>query len=246
MDMKKIVVITSKFTNYKIDSKNENIKNEWIYNRMSIFMNFTAQSLMNQSNNEFIALYSYEDQIENDIEQALAKYPKLPDNIRFVNDSEYIKKLDEITEGYDILILSKLDSDNLYSDNFIETLMEYDLKDDTEKILFRNGYIYDVLSNRLAEYYHKKSAFYTFVYKLSNGEDKYLNLDITPMELLTGFSEFRAIDYKYEVLNERNFMVMIHKYSNNKTFSDYNNGFNKVERFIDKKQEIEKILYEFL
>lgn len=251
--MERIVVITSKFNIITGDrnecySKNERERfdKEWIFNRMSIFMRFTAQCLINQTDQSFFALYAYEDTTEMYIEQALSNHPKLPDNIIFVKKSEYIEMLDKLTDGYDMLLLSRLDSDDLYSDDFVETLMEYNLKDDTEELLCQNGYIYDSVNNKLAEYYHKQFTFYTFVYKLGKEADRYSSLEVSPMELLIGFSHFRTIDYKYEVLTGRKFMFMIHGHNTNSKFSDYNYGFNRVERFITNQQDVEDILYGFL
>lgn len=251
--MKRLVVITSKFNIMTGDrnkayskTENERFDKEWITNRMSIFMKFTAQSLMNQSDQRFIALYAYEDATESYINEELSKYPKLEDNIIFIKKTEYMKKLDEITEGYDMLLLSRLDSDDLYRENFVKNLMEHDIKDETEELLCQRGYIYDSVNNRLAEYYHKQFTFYTFIYRLGEGTNKFSSLSVSPMELLIDFSHFRTIDYNYEPLMGRNFMFMIHKNNSDSKFADYNYGFNRVERFITNQQEIEDILYEFL
>lgn len=253
--MKKIVVITSKF-NIMTGARNstyssnelERFEIDWIFNRVSIFMKFTAQSLINQTNQDFIALYAYEDSTEKVIQEAFSKYDKLPDNIRFVRFSEYMNVLDEITKGYDVLFLTRLDSDDLYCNDFVDRIMNYELNDEIEEILCQRGYIYDSVNNRLAEYYHRQFTFYTFIYRLSKEKEneKYSSLSIDPMELLLDFSHFRTIDYKYEVLEGRNFMFIIHKKNTNSSFSDYNYGFNRVERFIDNQQEISDILYDFL
>lgn len=251
--MKKIVVITSKFNlmngdRNKTYGKNEKqrVEKDWIDNRIDIFMRFTAQSLMNQINQEFIALYAYEDSTENYIFDALSNYKKLPDNIRFVKKSEYMNELDKITQGYDILFLSRLDSDDLYRDSFVQNLYDLDLKDDTEEILCQSGYIYDSVKNRLAEYYHKQFTFYTFIYRLYKEGKKYSSLSIDPWDLLLNFSHFRTIDYKYETLPGRNFVFMIHSQNTNSFFGNYNYGFNRVERFIEDSQKKIDILFNFL
>ena len=251
--MKKIIVITSKFNLmsgevYKAYIKTEKarLEQEWISKRLEIFMRFTSQSLINQSDQRFIAIYAYEDSTEKNIFDTLAKYPKLPDNIRFVKKTEYMNELNKITEGYDTLLLTRLDSDDLYRNDFVERLMNYDIKDDLEEILCQRGYIYDSINNKLAEYYHKQFTFYTFIYRLGKGDNKYSSLEVSPMELLLDFSHFRTTDYNYETLPGRNFIFNIHNKNTDSGFSDYNHGFNRVERFIDNKQKIEDILYDFL
>lgn len=251
--MKRVVVITSKLnlmTGEKFPAyskyEKERLEEEWLSKRLDTFMKFTAQCLINQSDQRFVAIYAYADDTEKYIVDILSRYAKLPDNIRFVKVTEYINELNKITEGYDMLLLSRLDTDDLYRYDFVERLMEYEINEDLEEILCQRGYIYDSINNNLAEYYHKQFTFYTFIYRLGEGDKKYSSLDIEPMELLLDFSHFRTMNYKYEPLEGRNFIFVIHNENSDSKFGNYNNGFNRVERFIESKKEITDILYDFL
>lgn len=251
--MKRIVVITSKLNLMTGDQnlaykkyEKERLEEEWLSKRLDTFMKFTAQCLINQSDQSFVAIYAYANNTEKYIRDILSRYPKLPDNIRFVKVTEYMNELDKITEGYDMLLLSRLDTDDLYKYDFVERLMAYDIDDDTEEILCQRGYIYDSINNKLAEYYHHHFTFYTFIYRLGEGDKKYNSLDINPMDLLLNFRHVRTTNYKYKPFEGRNFIFVIHNENSDSKFSDYDNGFNRVGNHIYDENKIADILYCFL
>ncbi|WP_052045225.1 glycosyltransferase [Caloranaerobacter azorensis] len=68
---------------------------EWIKQRMAIFMNYTLQSLKAQINQNFIALIKYHDKTKSIIENLLSKYEPLPNNIQFISQNEYEYKIIE-------------------------------------------------------------------------------------------------------------------------------------------------------
>lgn len=250
--MKVKVVITSKLNimtgeKYEAYSKSakERENKEWLEERINIFMNFTAKSLIHQTNQNFTALYAFEDSTENYIYEALDKYSKLPDNIKFVKKTEYMDMLDKITKGYEMLYLVHLDSDDLYRNDFVDRILKLEINDDTEELLCPFGYIYDSRNNRLAEYYHKQFIFYTFIYRFYKENEKYSSLNIDPWKLLIDFSHFKTINYKYEIVSGRNFMFNIHGNNANSFFGSYNYGFSEMQREIYNEDEKIDILYDF-
>lgn len=249
--MKKIIV-SSKFNimtgiRNKTYGRNENLRftKDWIENRMKIFMNFTCKSLQKQTNQNFTALYVYEDGTENLIIDALSKYPPLPENIKFIKKSEYDTVIDSLTIGYDELYLTRLDSDDMYVKTFIQKLHDYKPKEETEALLCQYGYIYDSINKRLGEYYHYQFTFYTFIYKLNNEDNKFSSLNITPWDVLVNFSHLKIIDYKYESIPERNFIFNIHSHNTDSIFGIYDWGNCRVEREILDKPEIGRITSDF-
>ncbi len=231
----------------KTYGRNENLRftEGWIENRMRIFMNFTRKSLEKQTNQDFTALYVYEDSTEELINHALPKYSHLPENIRFIKKTEYNSAIDSLTTGYDELYLTRLDSDDMYANTFIQKLHDYKPKEETEALLCQYGYIYDCINKRLGEYYHYQFTFYTFIYKLNKEGKKFSSLNITPWDVLVNFSHQKIIDYKYESIPERNFIFNIHTHNTDSIFGIYDWGNCKVEREILDKVEIGRITSDF-
>lgn len=250
--MKKIVIITSKFNimtgeRNTLYGKNEmqRVTSEWINKRIDVFMNFTAKSLMNQSNQDFYAVYAIEDNTESLINLALAKYNKLPDNIRFVKKSEYSRYIDELSKGYDLLYLTRLDSDDMYSNKFVDKLYNYNICENTQVFICKDGYIYDSTNNKMNEYTHDSLTFYTFIYRLYKEREKYDSLPITPWNLLLNFSHFSPLSYQYEELEGRNFMFNIHDHNTDSRFPKTSFIFYTLGREIEDDTEKKNILNTF-
>ncbi|MGL5615050.1 MAG: glycosyltransferase [Sarcina sp.] len=252
-DEKRIVVITSKLNLMNGDrnsaygsTEEKRLEVDWLRKRIDIFMNFTLKALIGQSNQNFVALYAYQDETEELIKNIFSNYESLPDNIRFVKKTSYMDELNKITKGYDILFLARLDSDDLYRYDFVERILEYKIKENQDVILCQNGYIYSSEKNILAEYYHHHLTFYTVIYRLQQGEDKYKSFEVEPFDLLLNFSHHKITNYNYEPLEGRNFIFLIHGENANSTFWDYDFGFSKVGRHIENNLEKESILFDFL
>lgn len=253
--MKKKIIITSKFNIMTGDrnpvyssNENERFNQNWIEDRMDIFMRFTCQCLMHQSNQDFTAVYAYADSTEDYVLDALDNYDPLPINIIFVKVSDYADIIDKLSDGYDYLYLTRLDTDDLYRKNFVQTLHDYPIKDDTQELLCQYGYIYDSVNNKLANYYHLQFTFYTFIYRLYSETTKYSSLPLTPREFLTDFSHFRTIDFKYESVPGRNFILNIHGQNTNSGFTastDPRSIFGKVEKLRDNPSDVLSIIIDF-
>ncbi|MGL5149286.1 MAG: hypothetical protein ACRC7N_01775 [Clostridium sp.] len=220
---------------------------EWIDNRLGIYMNFTANSLINQTDQDFTALLIYNDLTRDLVFEALNKFPPLPDNFIFVSISEFEDTLKKLIHGYDILYFSRLDSDDCYVNTFIEQLHNHKIKDDTEALLCQFGYMYDVQNNKLAEYYHHHFTYYTFIYRLHKEDKLYDTLNITPWDAIANFSHHQITNYKYEVLEDRNFLFNIHGDNSASMFSVAPGVTHiKITRHINSQSEILGVLFNFL
>lgn len=250
--MKSIVIITSKF-NIMTGERNtlygknetERFTEEWLTNRMDIFMKFTAKSLMKQTVQNFYALYVYEDSTEAIIQSLLSKYAPLPDNIMFIKKSQYNHFIDMLSTGYDMLYLTRLDSDDMYHEDFVNRLLNLKISNETQAIFCKDGYIYDSIKNKLAEYSHLSFTFYTFIYRLYKEKVRYDSLPITPFDLLVNFFHFSVLDYNNVVLPGRNFMFNIHSLNTDSVFPQGSFIFYTLGETIINKQAKEKILKSF-
>lgn len=141
----------------------------WIEYRINIFMKYTFQCLINQTNRNFVCIVRYEKNSEKFILDELNKYNRLPENIIFTSDGEgFIKNA---IKKYYYLYHIRLDSDNMYNVNFIQALWNMEYVEGLQCILCQNGYIYDNINNRIATIYHRSSSFYALIYKTKD----YLN-----------------------------------------------------------------------
>lgn len=174
MSTKKIIVdipFNINFTNYFDDASTQAIFNksfsatqqkDWIDYRIDIFMKYTGNCLINQTNQNFTCYVRYSESTEDLIFEALSKYPKLPDNIIFISDpTEYISKA---VEENDYLYHVNIDSDNMYDIDFIDQLDKFDYVDGVECLLCHDGYIYDSNTDRLAKITHFSPSLYVYVY----------------------------------------------------------------------------------
>ena len=160
------------FTNYYPDdpycqnafnrSYNKTQTKEWIDYRIHIFMKYTANSLIHQTDQSFLCMVRYNPPTELLILDALSHYPPLPDNIIFTCEPDKIR--DQAMEGHDYLYQVIIDSDNMYSSDFIQKVNQYPYKEGLECLLCHEGYIYDAPTERLALIVHDSPSFYVYIY----------------------------------------------------------------------------------
>lgn len=251
-NLTKKIIITSKFNimtgvrnNYYSKSEQLRFDTEWVEGRMDIFMNYTLKSLKAQTNQDFTAVYAIEDSTEDLVNDTLKKYEPLPSNIMFVKKSDYLDTLDKLSDGYHVLYLTRLDSDDMYCKDFIDILHKFPVKTNTQELICQDGYMYDSVGNRLADFHHNCFTFYTFIYKKYKEFQKYDSFPLTPMQLLIDFSHFSTMNYNYESIPGRNFIYHIHGKNAASTFYMYDYGFVKVERIIEDDTEKEAALSRF-
>jgi len=207
------------------------LEKDWIDDRIDKFMNFTLCSLKLQTNQDFVALVQYEPLSEENVQKALQKYDKLPENVRFVTPkgNPILKHL----EGYDILYLIRLDSDDAYHKSFIQQLHDYQPREKTKVIINQKGYLYDSTQNRLAYVFYESPQFYTFIYKVPEYLDgkKYL--------LSGGHAGAIALDH--EIQDKRNFLNIVHSSNVLKTPKHLNH-----KNIIQNPEEVNTIVKQFL
>lgn len=199
--MRKMMVIWILFNtvNYTTDR----LTQEWLEYRLDIFEKYTLKSLKNQSNQDFRVYLCCEESTMPMIRAYLDKKPPLPNNIQFdtiVHNEMDIKK--DIMQ-YDFLYHIRLDSDNLYHQDFIQKLYDYVPKEETQVIISQNGYVYDTRDDSLAPYFQKSPPFYAFIYKVQDYIDGF--------RYRTPLGHSRIINlWKYEFMEGYNYIVSLH------------------------------------
>lgn len=200
--MKKKVIVSIAFNTFGFTE--ERFTKKWIDYRMKLFMNYTAQSLKAQTNQNFLTLVRYADETKPLIDEALSKYEKLPANIQFTG-KEYHLIVKEAIKDVDYLYLVRIDSDDMYHKTYIEQMHRYRHKEDTEVLINQNGYLYDTRTNAIAPISYESPQFYTLIYKASD----YLN---GKRYTLPG-GHSGAIKLKHEIIKKRNFLNIIHEHN---------------------------------
>jgi hypothetical protein len=187
---------------------------EWINKRLSIFMKFTLKSLLNQTNQNYLAFIVYHDSSKQLIERGLQKYPPLPFNINFVSASQYEAAVIAALKGYKFFYELHLYSDDAYRSDYIEYLYRYKPKPQTKVLVCQNGYIYDSVTNELAEYYNISSSFNCLIYRVNDYIKgvRHNIFQLNPMGIWAA-----AIRLPHELIKER--VYINHSHSNNAAFS---------------------------
>lgn len=181
----------------------DNIYNqEWINYRMGLTMDYTARSFIGQSDQNFHAFIYYMDGTEDQIRKARLLYPALPANIRFVPISERDDCVGEAIQGSERAYIARIDSDNMFSRDYVERLRAYEPKSTTEVIITQHGYLYDCTTHRMATVTYRSPSFFAFLYN---------TLDYLRGKRYTVRTHNDAIHYKYELLGGRNYVVVIHQ-----------------------------------
>lgn len=175
---------------------------DWIDYRMRLTMEYTVPSFISQTDQNFHAFIYYMDGTETLISKALHSYATLPSNIRFVPISKRDAYVCEAIRGSERAYIARIDSDNMFSRDYVERLRAYVPKRMTEVLITQHGYLYDCTSHRMATVTYRSPSFFAFIYNTS--------------EFLSGKryavkTHNDAIKYKYELLSGRNYVVTIHQ-----------------------------------
>lgn len=198
--MDKLIVFNISFNTHKYSPMR--LTPEWISYRMKIFMNYTCKSLINQSNQSFFAIISYDKESENLVLEELAKYPILPKNISFT--TSYRKDINSMLPNYDYFYEVRLDCDDMFHPSFVNQLVNINPKKETKAIINQNGFVYDIELNRLGKWYCVSPPFYTLVYPAK----EFLNGSCP--KYTTEGGHIGAIKLPHEILPNDNYMVIIH------------------------------------
>ncbi len=208
--MRKKIIVQIRFnTSDHQANQGKRFTKEWIDYRISIFMKYTLQSLKIQTNQDFITLVRYESTTEDIIREALRHYEELPNNILFIRNNEYKKYIKNSIKEYDWLYLARIDSDDMYHKSFIQQLHDYNHKEDTVVLINQKGYIYDSLHNKMCLTKRTSPPFYVEIYKSID----YMEGKRHPIS-----SHKHPIRLPHEILNGRNYVIVIHSNNTASTF----------------------------
>jgi len=227
---KRKIVININFN--LMQATEERLSEEWIDYRIGIFTDFTRRSLEQQTNQDFLCLLRYEEESEAFVHKALAKYPLLPNNIKFVTKKQYKSPFMEYINSSDEFYIVRLDSDNLYHKTYIQQLYDYQPRERTIVLICQEGYVYDSEHHRLARWYNESPPFFTFIYKTAS----YLKGDRHTMR----GGHAAMIKYCHEMLPVGNFMVLIH---GRNTMGHFNSPWRR--ELIEDSEQIASILKDF-
>ncbi|QMV40795.1 hypothetical protein FPL14_05930 [Cohnella cholangitidis] len=174
--------------------------------RMSIFMKYTLQSLLKQTNQSFTALIRYAEATEDAIVPLLNSFDPLPGNIRFIPRRSKVKEQIIRTAGVEDLYLVHLDCDDMYQRSFIQQLHDFKPRKKTRALINQHGYVYDSVNHRMAAVTMPSPPFYTYIYKA----EEYLQG--TRYKAQGHRNVIRS--FEHEILTDkknRNFMAVVHE-----------------------------------
>ncbi|GLX69970.1 glycosyltransferase [Paenibacillus glycanilyticus] len=235
--MTKTVVVEIEFNNrsnrggvYRIG-----LTPQWIKYRMAVFMKYTLQSLLKQTNRNFHVFIRYTERTEGIIRAELRKYPALPAHIRFVADKKYEDKLRLTVGSSPSFYLVRLDCDDTYHHTFISQLHKFKPKPSTRALINQDGYIYDSIRHRVATVSKSSPPFYTWIY---NSEQYFGGFRYKTVDGHSG-----VIKHKHEVLTtggKRNYMVVVH---NRNTL---NQRLLKQTNFVANRAKVDSIIRKYI
>ncbi len=221
----KVIIIWSKI---KVNDLEDEKASGWIKERIKVFMNYTCKGFKNQTNQDFYYFIHYDEKASLYLKDELAKYPPLPDNIVFTDS--YYRDIAKILPFYKTLYFVRIDSDDIYSKDFIEKLKKFNPKDDTKVLIAQKGYTYDIMNDKLARWYYKSPPFYTLLYNAFDFSNGYRHE-------IHGHSS--AILLPHEIISGDNFVVIVH---GKNTVTVFNSSFRKQ---IIEGEEMTKIKNEY-
>lgn len=208
---------------------------KWIKYRIGIFMKYTLKSLKKQTNQNFTALIRYTESTESIIKEILQKHKKLPENIQFVPEGEYIATQKKLIGDAKYLYLVRLDCDDTYSKTFIQQLHDYKPKEGTRALVNQSGYIYDSLRHRIATVKKSSPPFFTWIYKSANY--------IRGLRYKTKDGHSGVTKHKHEILTKngkRNYMVVVH------SRNTLNQRLLANKNFVKNRSKVNAILKKFI
>lgn len=224
----KVIIAWSRINGDPI--KDEAEREAWIQYRMKIFMNYTAQSFVRQTNQNFYYFINYDEKAAPFVLKELEKYPKLPNNIIFTDN--YMEKIKDIIVDYNYLYFVRIDSDDMYQRNYIQKLTDFHPKKETQVLISQSGYIFDVNTGQLGTWFYESPPFFTLIYKTEDFLRGFRYL------LLQGHKS--VITFPHELMDGNNFLVTVH---NKNTVTIFNSSFCKGE--IKDESEKQAIINDF-
>ncbi|MGL6173828.1 MAG: glycosyltransferase family A protein [Cellulosilyticaceae bacterium] len=228
--MEKKIIISIHFNSLKYSDKR--LTKEWIEERLDIFWQYTLQSFKVQTNQDFEA-YLHCDALAMDVvEEALSHREALPANVHFGEIRANEEAIKESIQYSDVFYWVRLDSDNLYHQDYIQKLHDFQPAEGTEALISQKGYIYGESTKRLAHFEHISPPFYTLIYR----PKEYIRGK--RYELPGGHGSVAKV-LRYEPVLGDNFLVTVH----NRNVS--NGEWLINNKYLLPEQDKETILKEF-
>lgn len=214
------------------DSKKLSQTKEWIEYRIEIFNKYTLRSLKNQTNQNFKCIMRYTKETEELVFNALSKYDTLPDNVIFTSDGD--ETIYSLIQGYDYMYHIRIDSDNMFSNDYIDILYKTQYYEELECILCQKGYMYEIEGDRLASMEHGSPSFYALVYTV---DDFYFGFRHN-----TEPDHWGAANLTHEVIDKHCYLVIVHEKNVSNSFNMVLNypHIKTVEIFKEEKESILK------
>lgn len=202
---------------------------EWIAGRINIFNTYTRKSLERQTNQDFIAVLSCQEESMPYIEEVLSNYPKLPNNIIFTSQKNQV--IENYISGDDKVYITALDSDDMYHPGFIQYLHDYEEKENEHLLIFNRGYIYNVLNDVIDDYKYVSPPFYTQIFDVN--------------EYLTTYRYYKMIRHFYmqrlehTVIDIPMYIIILH---NLNSFKYYQQEYPKLFEEKQYEEKWEKVI----
>lgn len=160
--MNRRIVIEINFNNYGMNPNR--LSQEWISERIGIFRTFTLRSLLNQTNQDFLAVVKLAGGCSDIVEDELSKHEPMPENVRFGTSIESTRCINAYLEGADELFIARIDSDDLYHMTFVQQLHDHVPQQDTVALVNQEGYLWDAVQGQMVPVFHHSPSVYVFRY----------------------------------------------------------------------------------
>lgn len=191
---------------------------EWITRRLQLAMKYSINSLLHQTNSNFIGILRCTKETEPIIQEALKEYPKLPKHIRFTAEAEDI--IEEQMKKNDFLYRVVIDSDNMYARTFIDQIAHFNPMKETKSLVCQEGYLYEERYGLIASIIHPMPSFYAAIYDAETYPSLYQKRLFE--------DHFQALNYPYEVLPGKNYLITVHEQNLSNKFIDIFNTYGGV------------------
>jgi hypothetical protein len=199
------IIFESKFNTYfngftdKIKKYNGNneTKKDWLNFRAELTKKYCIPSLVNQTNQNFIAYFYCRAET---IDYIKKLFGNLPQNIKLITPGGLLEQLGNIEEDY--LYSVRVDSDDMWKNDIVEKLHNYKHKPETEILINQWCYNYEVHNKRLARFFYPSPQSYVLVYN----SKEYLKGKRHRLER----GHMGAIKLNHEILEGANYMDTIH------------------------------------
>jgi hypothetical protein len=185
---------------------------DWLMNRLRLFLDYCAPSVMNQENKNFTWLIYFDTHTPKSILEAISYLKNLHHNTEFIFVEDFKAMLDHTRElfkntGTHYIISSRLDNDDVISDQFIRMIQDAFIPETNTVININAGYVYNLKLKVLTKWRNKFTNQFSSIIELSTSAD-YISI--------YGFPHWKPPDFSptRHVLNQPGWIEIIHSGNN--------------------------------